>query len=247
MSGTRSPSLKEPVTEAILVSHGQPSDPQGGEERLSALAQKVRIELPEWTIRSATLAAPEQLDTVLEASDSEPLLVPIFMTDGWFTNTMLPERLGQRPVQQLAPLGVDPELPRMTARLLRTTAEQAGWMLEECEVLLTAHGSATSGDAATCTLQFADALKQFLPVKALRTGFLEQEPGIAEIASQCGVKTLELPFFAASGGHALDDVPEALDEAEFMGVRLPVLGEAWFIPELIAHSLKCASLKRIAA
>ena len=247
MCGTRSPSLKAPVTEAILVSHGQPSDPLRGEERLSVLAQKVRIELPEWTIKSATLAAPKQLDAVLERAGPEPLIFPVFMTDGWFTKTMLPKRIGSRSVRQLAPLGVHPELPRRTAELLHNHARQLDWEMDECEVLLTAHGSATGPAAAKCVMRFVEQLKRHLRIKTIRTGFLEQDPGILKVARKCELKTLELPFFAASGGHTVVDVPSLLDQADFTGLRLPPLGEAEFVPTLIGQSLRCGSLRSIAA
>ena len=63
----------------------------GGEKRLAALARKVRAELPGWTVRSATIAAGDHLKRELDASGFEPFVVPIFMTDGWFTNTCLPK------------------------------------------------------------------------------------------------------------------------------------------------------------
>lgn len=219
----------------------------GGEKRLADLAAKVRAELPGWTVRSATIAAGDHLVREIDACGSAPFVVPIFMTDGWFTNTCLPKSMKGHPVNQLAPLGIHPDLPALTAQLLRTEAETNGWILEDSEVLLAAHGSATGVAASLSTERFAAALRQHMPGTRLRIGYLEQDPGIADIARRCGPKTLTLPFFAASGGHVTDDVPGELDAAGFTGARLEALGEARFIPALIADTLKGVARGRIAA
>ncbi|MBN9672704.1 CbiX/SirB N-terminal domain-containing protein [Roseibium aggregatum] len=241
MSGTRSPSRKERAIEAFIVAHGQPSEPEAGEEHLRALAQKVRVSLPDWTVRSATLALPGALERALENCGPKPLVFPVFMADGWFTQKALAGRLRGTSARQLSALGTHPELPRLAARLLRRAAERAGWAHRGFEVLLAAHGSATGSAAAACTMRFADQLSCRLSETQIRVGFLEQEPRLAEAASHCGLRTLALPLFAGAGGHPTRDVPEALDRAGFQGLRLKPLGEAYFIPDLIAHALKCAA------
>lgn len=247
MSGTRSHFRRGPVTEAIIVSHGQPSKPQAGEYQVQTLAKQVSQLLPSWSIRSATLAAPGSLEKVLEQSEGEPLVFPLFMAEGWFTRKALPDRLGDANCRQLSPLGTHPELPRSAARLLRRAAERRGWSLEDCDVLIAAHGSPTGTAAAKSCHHFATALRRLLPVREVRRGFLEQDPHLSEVAKNRGPKTLALPFFATPAGHVMEDVPQALDAAGFKGVRLPCIGQAWFIPDLIAHSLKCAAIRSMAA
>ncbi len=247
MSGTRLPSQKEPVTEALLVSHGQPSQPRAGEEHVKALADQVGLHLPNWSVRSATLAAPDALERALDICRRDPLVFPVFMTDGWFTKTALPKRLAQSATRQLPPLGTLPDLPELAARLLRKSIERRNWSPDECEILIAGHGSATGPDAARRTNQFAAALGRFLPVTAIRVGFLEQAPYLSDVAARCRRKTVELPFFAAPGGHVCEDVPQALNMAGFNGVRLPCLGQARGIPELIARTLKNAAKRHEAA
>ncbi|WP_428643945.1 sirohydrochlorin chelatase [Roseibium sp.] len=247
MSGTRSPFLKEQATEAVIVSHGQPSHPQAGEDHLRALALQIREHLPGWSVRFATLAAPHALEQALEACRSAPLVFPVFMADGWFTKKALAGRLQGSGARQLPPLGVHPELPRLTARLLRNAGEYAGWARTGYEVLLAAHGSATGSAAGECTRDFAKALAGWLPAARIRVGFLEQRPGLADVAAGCGLRTLALPFFAGAGGHITRDVPDALDLAGFQGLRMQSLGDAYFVPELIAHTLKCSVYRDLAA
>ncbi len=175
------------------------------------------------------------------------MVFPVFMADGWFTQKALARRLEGSGARQLPPLGVHPELPRLTARLLRSTGEQAGWARSGFEVLLAAHGSATGPAAGECTMTFAATLARWLPTAQIRVGFLEQDPHLADVAAVCGLRTLALPFFAGVGGHLTRDVPEALDRAGFHGLRMQSLGEAYFVPELIAHTLRYAACEDVAA
>lgn len=248
MSGTRSPSRKEPVTEALIVSHGQPSRPEEGEQHLRLLAGHVGRLLPDWKIRSATLAAPGVLEHAINACrDPHPLVFPLFMTDGWFTKTALPARLAYSGACQLPPLGTLPDLPDLTALALQRAMERRGWVPAETDILIAAHGSPNGSGAARCTYRFATALTRLLPVRDVRIGFLEQSPHLADAAADGRSQTIELPFFAAPGGHVREDVPAALDEADFQGVRLPCLGQAWFIPELISRTFRNASIRSEAA
>ena len=55
---------------AIIVSHGQPSDPDPAEAELARFAGRVAEALPGWHVGSATLAKPGALDTALSAAGS---------------------------------------------------------------------------------------------------------------------------------------------------------------------------------
>lgn len=244
MSGTRSPSRKEPVTEALIVSHGQPSCPVSGEAQLQLLTQQIRSRLPDWHIRSATLAAPGTFARELSECGGIPFVYPVFMADGWFTKKALPERTGGREVRQLSPLGLHPMLPHRAVKLLKQEAEARGWSLHSCNVMIAAHGSETGPAAADCALYFAKRVRALMPFKKkIHTGFLAQEPFLSRVAQVSTPRTLLLPFLAGTGSHLTEDIPDALAEGGFKGVLLPSLGEADFIAEIIAHSLQTARLK----
>lgn len=82
---------------ALIVAHGQPSDPGPAEAALARFAARVAAELPAgWQIGSATLAAPGALEAALAeaGAGAGPLLIyPMFIADGWFTQVNLPARL----------------------------------------------------------------------------------------------------------------------------------------------------------
>ncbi|OIQ27092.1 MAG: cobalamin biosynthesis protein CbiX [Alphaproteobacteria bacterium MedPE-SWcel] len=222
---------------ALLTSHGQPSAPPPPEIHLAAIAAAVQDHLPEWQVRSATLASPGFLE---KAMAEGAVIYPFFMARGWFTGQVLPRRLEGQTYHMATPFGLDPALPEMTATALSSEIAARGWPQEATEILLAAHGSARGPKAAEAAESFADRLRAILPGLRFSTGFVEQAPFISEAARPLGQHSLCLPFFAQSGAHVREDIPEALTEAGFQGQCLPVLGALPGAPALIAGAIRRA-------
>jgi sirohydrochlorin ferrochelatase len=238
MSATRSRSGKKPILNpaALIVSHGQPSDPDPAEAALAGFAADVARALPGWQVGSATLAKPGALEAALAEAGPGAHVYPYFMTGGWFTGEALIERVAGARAVVLPPFGQDPGLPGMAALLSEVMAAQ-GWQASQVRVFLAAHGSGRSAQAARDTHGFAAALAEALPVAELRVGFVEEPPYLADQAFDLGAQAICLPFFAAKGGHVTDDIPEALDLAGFQGVLLDPIGCAPGAAALVARSL----------
>lgn len=222
---------------AIIVSHGQPSDPDPAEADLARFAARVAAALPGWLVGSATLAKPGALESALAAAEPAPRIYPLFMTEGWFTGEALRKRLGGAPAEVLRPLGVSPALPALAADWLGQEIAGAGWHEAGVQIFIAGHGSGRSPNSARDTRAFAAALGALLPGAEIRLGFVEEAPFLAEAARGLGAQSLCLPFFAAAGGHVADDIPEALDATGFAGRRLPPIGCAPAVPALVAREL----------
>ncbi|MDZ7709804.1 MAG: CbiX/SirB N-terminal domain-containing protein [Roseovarius sp.] len=223
---------------ALIVSHGQPSDPDVAEAELSRFAARVAEHLPGWHVGAATLAQPGALDAALAEAGAAPVVYPLFMTEGWFTGENLRNRLAGAPLARvLRPLGVSPELPALAADLIADEIAQAGWATGETRLFLAAHGSGRSPNSARDTRAFADALARHIALAEIRVGFVEEAPFLADAATGLGERSLCLPFFAAARGHVLDDIPEGLDAAGFTGRRLAPLGLAPAVPALVARAI----------
>ncbi len=246
MSGTKSAFPTAPATKAaIIVSHGQPSQPDRAEASLAQLALKVASVLPDWQITSATMAAKGTLERRLEQLPKAHLF-PLFMADGWFTGTALPQRL-IRQTTVLAPLGLDPRLPEMAAKVLRDEIAQRGWDMATTDILVAGHGGLNSRNPAKATQRFAAELQAILPLQSIRAGFVEEAPKLDDVAGSMGRQSLCLPFFAAKGLHVRQDIPEMLQQGGFQGDLLDPVGLAAEIPALIARALKDAQRQEKAA
>lgn len=222
---------------ALIVAHGQPTDPAPAEADLARLAMAVAAYLPTWQITSATLADPAALPRAV--TGPEGIVYPMFMSGGWFTATHLPDRLakaGGAGWHVLPAFGLDPQVQALALAI----ANEACLGHAAPQLLLAAHGSFKSLAPSAVAYAVADQLRQagFAHVEA---GFIDQSPRIADVARSFGPDAVCLPFFAANGGHVITDLPEALAEAGFTGRLLPPLGLDPRVPALIAAALQTAA------
>lgn len=224
---------------ALIVAHGQPSDPDPPEVDLAALAERVVAHLPGWRVLAATLASAAALRQAVTDADGQQILVyPLFMADGWFTQTHLPERLaaaGAGAVTLLTPFGLEPGVQDLTVDLARAAAARGA-----SQLLLAAHGSFRSPAPAAVAHAMAARIRAETGLDRVETGFIDQSPRLAEVARGLGPRAVCLPFFAARGGHVTHDLPQALAEAGFTGTLLDPVGFDPRVPGLIAAALRMA-------
>lgn len=229
---------------ALIVAHGQPSDPEPAEAGLRDLAAQVRSALPGWQIDSATLAAPGALDAAAQRFGAvRPIIYPFFMADGWFTRTNLPKRLlaaGIATARLLPPFGADPALHALVIACLQEALALDGWKAADTTLILAAHGARKGAGSALATTAVAQTVRGALPFFDLRIGFIEEAPNIADTAWEAGNQAMCLPLFVAGGGHVSDDLPRALREAGFVGRLLPPIGADARAPGVIAAALATA-------
>ncbi|WP_456388015.1 CbiX/SirB N-terminal domain-containing protein [Profundibacter sp.] len=233
-----------PVTNAsrcaLIVSHGQPSDPAHAEAALRGLAERVGQRLPDWTIRSATMAAKGALQNARKQHPAATIY-PLFMADGWFTGTALPKSLIESDQQHLLPpLGMDHRLPTLAVDILTQVLATQDWQMSETCLIIAAHGGKTSKNPAKAAVHFTNEVRDLGGFWDVRLGFVEEQPELSSIAHHAGKRAICLPFFAANGRHVRGDIPAALRVAGFQGVTLDAIGHAAQIPDLIAQSLRQA-------
>ena len=215
---------------ALIISHGQPSDPGPVEADLAGLADRVAALLPDWRVGSATLAAAGSLDRAVAELGAGGRAYPLFMAGGWFTRARLPQRLaeaGGSGWRVLEPLGCDPAVHDLTARIVGEAGAD--------RVLLAAHGSFESRVPADIARHVAGLIERATGVPA-EARFIDQAPRLSGAAG-FGPGSVCLPFFAAEGGHVTQDIPAALTEARFQGRLLPAIGLHPEIPAIIARAI----------
>lgn len=225
--------------EALIVAHGQPSDPAPAEADLDRLRAAVAALLPGWIVRAATLAAPDALDHALDGLKA-PVVLPFFMTGGWFTRDELPRRLaaaGRRDLALMPAFGTMPAVTDLAISAAREAALARGWQIEETVLVLAAHGSGRSRAPSQAAGTLRTTLAAALPFREVRLGFIEEDPSLQSAATGAGERTLCLPLFVACWGHVLTDVPEALRAAGYLGDCLAPLGTRPEVPAIIATAL----------
>ncbi len=212
---------------ALIVAHGQPSDPRPAGAALEALALRVEALLPGWSVGAATLAEEGAIARAV-AGRVGGVVFPMFMTGGWFTKVQIPKRLAEAGAEGwvvLEPFGCDPAVHDLCVTLVR----EAG----AAEVILAAHGSFKSSVPSDIAVHVAGRIGAETEAD-VAAGFIDQEPQLATLTGRGGVC---LPFFAAEGGHVSDDIPGALAVAGFTGTILPPVGLDARVPGIIAAAI----------
>ena len=225
---------------ALIVAHGQPSAPAAPEAAIAALARAVAGHLPGWQVEGATLAAPGALEAALAALGPGAVPVyPLFMADGWFVSTRLPERLaaaGRPDCAVLPPFGLDPACAGLCLRAALEGARAQGLDPVATTLLLAAHGSPSDPRPAAAARALADAVARARCCRSIAVGFVDETPSIATAARRSGAG-LCLPLFAAGNHHVRSDLPAALEAGGFTGIVLDPIGEHAAVPALIAAAL----------
>lgn len=212
---------------ALIVAHGQPSDPGPAGAALEALAARVAALLPGWSVGAATLAEDGAMARAVVGLPGG-VVFPMFMAGGWFTKVQIPKRLAEVGAEGwvvLEPFGCDPAVHDLCVALAR----EAG----ASEAILAAHGSFKSSVPSDIARHVAGRIAAETGAR-VAAGFIDQEPRLATLAGMSGVC---LPFFAAEGGHVSDDIPAALAEAGFTGRILPPVGLDARVPGIIAAAI----------
>jgi sirohydrochlorin ferrochelatase len=221
---------------ALIITHGQPSDPDQAEVALAAVAARVAAGLPGWRVGSATLAAEGRLAAAIADLGPQGLVFPMFMACGWFTGTHLPKRLadaGGAGWRMTLPMGCNPAIQGLaTALVAEALLAPAG----ETDLILAAHGSGRSEAPSVIAQALARSIGRSLGLRRATAAFIDQSPRLADLAP-FGANSICLPYFAADGGHVQQDIPQALSEARFGGRLLPPLGSDARVPLLIAQTL----------
>ncbi|SHH19006.1 sirohydrochlorin chelatase [Marivita hallyeonensis] len=222
---------------ALIVSHGQPSDPEVGEAEIAALAADVARHLPEARIDGVTLAAEGRIEA-LSADRPGALVYPMFMADGWFTQSQLPKRLADGVGPQLVSFGMDCTLPMLAANWCRTVCTENSLDPYKTDLVVAGHGSGKSRRVSDATRRFAEQVADVVKPNSVRCGFVEEDPSLEDALSGLGTNAICLPFFAARRGHVLEDLPAAVAASGFEGIVLDPIGLHPDVPKLIADALR---------
>lgn len=171
------------------------------------------------------------------------VIVPLLMCDGVVSGKILPGLQAQAAdggerVRIAPPVGAAPDFPALVAAEAEALALRAGWVPAETGLLLAAHGTLENPASITATQGVAAALRQLDRFAAIRTGFLSQSPYLGEAAAGFDRRFVTVGLFAAPGGHAAHDVPEALRCARQVFIHLPAIGAVPAMADLIAREAR---------
>lgn len=154
----------------------------------------------------------------------EVYVVPLFISEGYFTGEVIPRELGLdgpapstthklgKTIHYTEPVGTHPWMARM---ILRRAEESAGLTDEQARqagLVIIGHGTERNSNSAEVIYRVTREADEAGIFGHVRTGFLDQAPEIGDVVEEMDEKHLVLvPFFVAEGWHTQETIPDDLE------------------------------------
>ncbi|HEU5040794.1 MAG TPA: CbiX/SirB N-terminal domain-containing protein, partial [Gemmatimonadales bacterium] len=204
----------------VLAAHGSRRDPSAN-ALVRRLAEAVRARRIFDEVAAAFHQGEPGFDQVLdELRSDEVTVVPVMTAAGHYSEVVLPEALARNRryadvrLRVTPPVGGHSAIAALVARRVTELLGEHGLPRSGTSILLVGHGTGRHPASRTTTLDLAETLRRRRGAGEVVTGFLDDEPSVAEgfAAASLGA-VLVLPFLIGGGGHALEDIPVALGVA----------------------------------
>jgi sirohydrochlorin cobaltochelatase len=207
-------------TTLLLVAHGSTVNAESATAPLKHAAAISQLDVFA-DVRVCFWKQPPFIRETFEAIQSPRVfVVPLFLSDGYFTQDIIPRELGLRAsragkvVCYTPPIGTS---ARMTDVILSRAAEAVRTAdpppESETALVLAAHGTEKNSDSRGAAEWHAGRIRGLNRFAEVHAAFMEEEPRIIDITRLTRPKNIiVVPFFISDGLHAREDVPVLLGE-----------------------------------
>jgi sirohydrochlorin cobaltochelatase len=161
-------------------------------------------------------------------------IVPLFISDGYFTEEVIPRELGlcvrdqkdfprvqQRGAQTLhycGPVGTHDSMTGVLLARAREVVENHPFPRaprpEETTLFIAGHGTGNNENSRKAIERQVDLIRAMNTYAAVHPVFMEEEPRIGDCYGMAQTKSIVMvPFFISDGLHSYEDIPVMLGEA----------------------------------
>lgn len=215
----------------LIVAHGSTVNPDSSAPTLAHAAEIRRrkifadVECAFWKEEPSLRDAIFLFDPELIG---EVYVVPNFISEGYFTQTVVPRELGlsgpvtERPNGQIwqycDPVG---NHPMMTELLLRRASEVApGVSPSGTSLLIVAHGTDLNENSAVAAKREAEKIRALGKYEAVLNLYMEEPPLVSNWRKLTKTRNVVVvPFFISDGLHSYEDIPKLLGIVVAAGVE----------------------------
>ena len=223
-------SVRSSDSALLIVAHGSTVNPDSSAPTL-AHSVEIRRRKIFADVQFAFWKEEPSLRDALFLFDPESVrevyVVPNFISEGYFTQTVVPRELGlngritKRSNGQIwrycEPVG---NHPLMTELLLRRAREIAPGVPEnEATVLIVAHGTDLNENSAVAAKREAEKIRALRKYATVLNVYMEEPPLVSNWRKLTKTRNvIVVPFFISDGLHSYEDIPELLGIAVAAGV-----------------------------
>ena len=216
---------RRPDTALIIVGHGSTTNPDSSEPN-HLLADAIRSRgIFDEVLCCFWKEEPSMREILHTISSPEVYVVPNFISEGYFTQTVIPRELELEgpitkrdgmTIRYCEPVG---NHPSMTSVLLKRAAETAPDISPaETSLLIVGHGTNLNDNSAKAAKTQVALLSALGLYAEVLPAYMEEAPLISDwdtMTSQRNV--VVLPFFISDGLHSYQDIPVLLGIREEVG------------------------------
>ena len=214
--------LSKPHSALIIVGHGSTVNPDSSAPTFDHAEELVRRGVF-GEVHCAFWKEEPSLRQVLHMVDRDDIyVVPNFISEGYFTNTVIPRELeidgplserGGRTIKYCEPVGSH---PRMTELLLHRAAQIApGVPPAETSLFIVGHGTGLNENSAVAAKREVERIAELGIYAEVLNAYMEEEPLISKWDEYAKCRNVVVvPFFISDGLHSYEDIPVLLGIAE---------------------------------
>lgn len=216
---------KRPGTALIVVGHGSTTNPDSSEPN-HLLADAIRAQgIFDEVLCCFWKEEPSMREILHTISASEVYIVPNFISEGYFTQTVIPRELGLdgpitvidgKTVRYCEPVG---NHASMTSVLLKRARETApGVPTKESSLLIVGHGTNLNDNSAKAAKNQVALLTELGLYAEVLPTYMEEAPLISDWSTMTTQpNVVVIPFFISDGLHSYQDIPVLLGIREEVG------------------------------
>ncbi len=217
----------------VLVAHGSTLNADSA-KTAHQHADELRSRRLFAEVRASFLKQQPNVDTMLsDIAAKRVFVVPLFISEGYFTNEVLPRELGFRKkddtsvarvrqaggqtLHYCAPIGTHES---MTAALLARALDVVKQhpfphapKPDDITLFIAGHGTGKNEDSRKAVEQQAELIGTKHEYADVQAVFLEEEPRVESCYKLAATRNIVIvPFFISDGLHSLEDIPVKLGE-----------------------------------
>jgi sirohydrochlorin cobaltochelatase len=216
---------KRPSTALVIVGHGSTTNPDSSEPN-HLLADAIRAQgIFDEVLCCFWKEEPSMREILHTISASGVYIVPNFISEGYFTQTVIPRELGLdgpitvidgKTVRYCEPVG---NHASMTSVLLKRARETApGVPTKESSLLIVGHGTNLNDNSAKAAKSQVALLTELGLYAEVLPTYMEEAPLISDWSTMTTQpNVVVIPFFISDGLHSYQDIPVLLGIREEVG------------------------------
>ena len=216
---------KRPGTALVIVGHGSTTNPDSSEPN-HLLADSIRSKgIFDEVLCCFWKEEPSMRDVLHSVSSREIYIVPNFISEGYFTQTVIPRELGLEgpltrrdgmTLRYCEPVGNHASMTEVLLKRARETAP--GVPTQETSLLIVGHGTNLNDNSAKAAKNQVALLAALGLYAEILPAYMEEAPLVSDWATMTSQKNVVvIPFFISDGLHSYQDIPVLLGIREEVG------------------------------